>query len=318
MTADLRIAIYVFEGVSTFHMSVPQLVFGEVERACGVRWSTTLWSTTSSHVQMAEGYQIGPVAGREALTDADIVVIPSWPEDLPTIDDELRADLTAAHARGAMVVGLCLGSIAVVDTGLLDGRSAVTHWAAMEVLSDRHPDVRAESSVLYVDHGDVLTAAGTASALDACLHIVRSRLGADVANRVARRLVVAPHRDGGQAQYVERPLPTESGSDPVGVVCDEILGDLAHPWTVDAMASQASMSRRHFIRKFVEKHGIPPARWVTLQRLDHARGLLEQTDLDIERIAADCGFASSVTLRQNFAAHFTTTPSAYRRRFRHT
>lgn len=315
----MDIAIYAFDGVTMFHLAAPEMVFGEVARlAPEAGWRTTLWSDEPGDVEVSEGYRIGPVAGPDVADDADMIVIPSWPEHLPPITDDLGDLLRRAHRRGATIVGLCLGSVAVADAGLLRGRSAVTHWAAIEELRARHPDVSVDSGGLYVDHGDVLTAAGTASALDACLHLVRSHLGAREANRVARRLVVAPHRDGGQAQYVERPLPPATGADPMSAVCHWALAHLSEPLSVDRMAAQAQMSRRHFVRKFQEANGIAPARWVVLQRLESARTLLESNDWDIDRVAHTCGFASVVTFRQNFAAHFATTPSAYRRRFRTT
>jgi transcriptional regulator GlxA family with amidase domain len=169
--------------------------------------------------------------------------------------------------------------------------------------------------VLYIDHGDVLTSAGTASAIDACLHLVRNRLGAAATNRVARSLVVAPHRDGGQAQYIERPLPEQPAGDPIAGVLQWALRHLAEPLPVERLAEVAHLSRRTFIRAFQASTGVTPAVWVRRQRLDEARRLLESTDLPIDQVAAACGFGSTVTLRQSFAAAFHTSPSEYRRRF---
>ncbi|MBB2903451.1 transcriptional regulator GlxA family with amidase domain [Kineococcus radiotolerans] len=311
----MQIAILAFDGVPMFHLSVPQVVFGEVARQGLADWRTDLVAERAGSIRTAEGHSIGGVLGPRAFEDADVVVVPSWFEDGREVGPVLRDLLARAHARGATVAGLCLGAIAVADAGLLTGRRAVTHWQAVDLLALRHPDVQIDSSVLYVDHGDVLTSAGTASALDACLHLVRTRLGAAVANDVARRLVVAPHRDGGQAQFIERPLPAGPADDPVAAVLDWALQHLDEPLGVERLAAAAHMSRRTFVRTFRRSTGTTPASWVRSRRLDEARRLLESTDLPIEQVAAAVGFGNAVTLRQGFAAAFDTTPSSYRRRF---
>ncbi|WP_106400777.1 GlxA family transcriptional regulator [Actinocorallia populi] len=313
----MKIAIHAFDGVTMFHLAVPQLVFAEVGRLeAAPEWTTVLWSTAGETVTTAEGHVLGPVEGPDVLDTADMLIIPSWPERLPEADADLVGHLRRAHARGAEIVGLCLGAFAVADTGLLAGRSAVTHWAAMERFSARHPDVAVDTSVLYIDHGDVMTSAGTASGLDACLHIVRKHLGAAAANRLARTLVVAPHREGGQAQYIERPVSRAESDAPIAEVMAWALGDLAAPLHIDALAERACLSRRGFVRRFREATGSTPAKWVLDRRLDKARELLETTSWGVDRIAAHCGFGSEVTLRQNFSARYATTPGRYRRRFR--
>ncbi|WP_197043701.1 helix-turn-helix domain-containing protein [Saccharothrix sp. NRRL B-16314] len=240
-------------------------------------------------------------------------VVPCWFEDGRAAGPALRRTLAKAHRRGATIVGLCLGAVA--DAGLLSRRTAVTHWQAVDMLAARHRDVDVDASVLYIDHGDVLTSAGTASAIDACLHLVRGRLGAAAANRVARSLVVAPHREGGQAQYIERPLPAQSANDPIAAVLEWALRHLAEPLPVERLADVAHLSRRTFIRAFQASTGTTPATWIRRRRLDEARRLLESTDLPIDQVAATCGFGSTVTMRQRFTAAFDTSPSEYRRRF---
>ena len=220
-----------------------------------------------------------------------------------------------AHQRGARVAGLCLGAFPVVDSGVVGERPVVTHWAAASTLEDRRASTTVDASSLYLDHGDVLTSAGTASALDACLHLVRARLGAEAANQVARSLVIAPHREGGQAQYIERPVPERATDDPISRLLEWTLAHLGEPLTVDLLAAQSHLSRRTFVRAFRAATGTTPAAWIRARRLDGARRLLETTDLSIEQISADCGFGNAVTLRQNFAAAFSTTPTEYRRRF---
>lgn len=225
------------------------------------------------------------------------------------------ATLRRTRDRGATVAGLCLGAFPVADSGLLTSRSAVTHWRSLDDLAARHPDSPVDRTVLYIDHGDVLTSAGTAAAIDACLHLVRSRLGSDAANRVARALVVAPHRSGGQAQYIDRPVPEPTRNSPVSEALDWAVEHLDERITVADLARSAHMSVRSFIRVFPQTTGITPAAWLRHRRLDEARRMLEISDLAIDDIASRCGFASPVTFRQNFSATYATTPSAYRRRF---
>lgn len=191
----MRIAVYAFDGVTKFHLAVPQMVFDEVARQGLADWKTVLFSDQEGEVRTVEGYRLGGLQGPEAAEDADVVVVPSWFDDGRVLSDSLRGVLQGAHERGVPILGLCLGAIPVADAGLLSGRRAVTHWQAFDSLAVRHPDVSLDQSVLYIDHGDVLTSAGTASGLDACLHLVRARLGADAANQVARSLVIAPHRN---------------------------------------------------------------------------------------------------------------------------
>ncbi|WP_026541638.1 GlxA family transcriptional regulator [Paenarthrobacter nicotinovorans] len=311
----MRIAVYAFDDVTMFHLAVPQMVFDEVSRQGLAEWNTCLFADEAGHIRTAEGYQLGGIRGPGAADDADVIVVPSWFDDGREPNGQLRDVLQHAHQRGVVILGLCLGTIPVADAGLLDGRSAVTHWEAFSSLSARHPDVSLDRTVLYIDHGDVLTSAGTASGLDACLHLVRTRLGSAAANQVARSLVIAPHREGGQAQYIEHPLPPRSSEDPMARMLEWALGHLDEDLSIDTLAGQAHMSRRTFIRAFRASTGATPSAWVRSQRLDAARHLLESSSLPIDQVAAKCGFGSAVTLRQNFASAFSTTPTDYRRRF---
>ncbi len=312
----MRIAVHAFDGITMFHLAAPLLVFGEVGRQClAAGWGPVVWTRDGRGIRTAEGPRIEDVRGPDAVEDADLVVLPSWPIDLPMTDEPLTARIRAAHARGSRIAGLCLGAFPVVDSGLLDGREAVTHWGSADVLARRRPEVKVQPAALYVDHGDVLTSAGTASAIDACLHIVRSHLGSAAAATVARSLVVAPHRDGDQAQYIDRPIPQPGGVGHLGPTIDWALAHLDHELTVDDLAAHARMSRRNFTRRFAEATGTTPARWVLARRLDEARRLLETTAWPVTRIATACGFTSVVTFRQNFTATYATTPTSYRQRF---
>ncbi|MFD6517932.1 GlxA family transcriptional regulator [Rhodococcus sp. NPDC060176] len=313
----MRIAVYAFDGITMFHLAAPLMVFGELDRlGLSTDWQTQLWSNRAGSVRTAEGYQIGEIAGPDTIDLADIVIVPSWPLSLAPISEELSFRITTAHARGAVIVGLCLGAFAIVDAGLLDGRSAVTHWEMIPQLVDRRVGIQVDPSVLYIDHGDVITSAGTAAAIDACLHVIRKHLGSAIATQVARGLVVAPHREGGQAQYIDRPLASHATDTTIGTVLDWALVRLDETLSVDRLARQARMSRRSFVRHFHRATGTTPARWVLERRLHEARILLETTGGSIDEIATACGFGSSVTFRQNFVSAFATSPTGYRRRFR--
>jgi transcriptional regulator GlxA family with amidase domain len=222
-----------------------------------------------------------------------------------------------AYARGATVVGLCLGAFVLAEAGILDGREATTHWSAAEALSRRYPKVKLVPDVLYVDADDgrLVTSAGTAAGLDCCLHLVRRWHGADVANRIARRLVVAPHRQGGQAQYIEQPLHDAPGGDRLSDLLNWTVANLAAPHTLDSLAERAAMSRRNFTRRFRELTGTTVGQWLLNQRLAYAQRLLETTRQPVESIAQLAGFGSAVSLRQHFSRAYHTSPSAYRTLF---
>lgn len=312
----MKIAIYTFDGITMFHLAAPLMVFGELGRlGLASDWETRLWSDHSESIRTVEGYPVGELAGPETVDWADIVIIPSWPQSLIPVSTALSSALRDAHERGATIAGLCLGAFAVTEAGLLDGRPAVTHWTMMPQLAERHPGTEVDASVLYIDHGDVITSAGTASSIDACLHLVRRHLGSAVATRVARSLVVAPHREGGQAQYIERPLRRPAGDTAITDTMDWAQTHLDEPLTVERLAEHAKMSRRSFVRHFQRTTGTTPAQWVLERRLHESRVLLETTDWGIDAVASTCGFGSTVTFRQNFASAFGTTPSSYRRQF---
>jgi transcriptional regulator GlxA family with amidase domain len=241
--------------------------------------------------------------------------VPSgWPDRRPPapLIDALRA----AHARGARLVSYCSGAFTLAAAGVLDGRRATTHWMYTSELAKRYPSIDIEPDVLYVDDGQVLTSAGTSAAIDVSLHIVRTDYGSDVANAVARRMVVPPHRDGGQAQFVDRPVPATSDADGLAPTLDWAIEHLDEPLTVERLAAHALMSTRTFMRRFRASTGTTPLRWLLQQRVLHARHLLEDTDESIDRIAERAGFGSAANLRAHFSKVVGTTPTAYRRTFR--
>ncbi|BBK33996.1 hypothetical protein STHU_46300 [Allostella humosa] len=212
-------------------------------------------------------------------------------------------------------MSLCSGVFVLAATGLLDGRRATTHWRYLPVLAELHPAIRIEPDVLYVDEGDLLTAAGSAAGIDLCVHIVRRDHGSRAANQVARRLVLPPHREGGQAQYVERPVPRHEGQRLAGLL-DALRRRLAQPLSVPQLAVEAGMSERTFLRRFAEATGMTPGDWLVAERLAHARTLLEETGLSVEQVATECGFGAAATLRHHFSGRLGIGPRAYRARFR--
>ena len=225
------------------------------------------------------------------------------------------AAVRAAHERGARLVSICSGAFLLAAAGLLDGGEAATHWRYASALAERHPEITVNADVLYVDGGSVLTSAGSAAGIDLCLHIVRRDHGSRVANAVARRLVIPPHRDGGQAQLIEAPMPAHPDDDPIASVMTWALERLDEPLDLDALAGRAYMSVRTFTRRFRKATGTTPGRWLIEQRVRASMALLETTDASIEAVAATVGFASAATYRHHFAAIVQTSPSAYRRAF---
>ncbi|MCW0380962.1 HTH-type transcriptional regulator CdhR [Xanthomonas sacchari] len=311
-----RIAVVAFDRISPFHLAVPCQVFEARPDTDLPAFDLRVCAAEPGLLRTDAGFAIQVQHGLEALNGADTVIVPSWRDAAEPAPAALCQALRRAHAAGAQVVGLCLGTFVLADAGLLDGRPATTHWAALARFAQRHPQVRLQPDVLYVDDGDVLTSAGTVAGIDCCLHLVRRRHGADVANRIARRLVVAPHRQGGQAQYIEQPLPASRRDAQLGPTLDWMLQRLDQPLRLDALAAHARMSRRSFTRQFRQVTGTTVVQWLAHQRLVRAQQLLESTDLPLERIAADCGFGSAGALRLQFTRDLGLPPSAYRRGFR--
>ncbi|MFM0673781.1 helix-turn-helix domain-containing protein [Paraburkholderia sediminicola] len=311
------VAVVAFDRISPFHLSVPCVVFGEDRSGGGVPgFDFRVCAAETGALATTAGFSIAVTHGLEALADADTIIVPSWRDPAETPPAALLDALRAAHARGAQLVGLCLGAFVLAAAGILDGRPASTHWAWADDFARRYPRVRLDPNVLYVDDGNVLTSAGTAAGLDCCLHVMRKMCGAEIANHVARRLVVPPHRQGNQAQYVQQPMPPNVRGDRLSGLLDWVSGNLALPHTLDTLAGRALMSRRTFTRRFRLATGTTVGAWLLAQRLARAQQLLESTDQSVEAIAGIAGFGSTASLRQHFAEAFRTSPSAWRREFR--
>lgn len=313
------IAVLAFDGISPFHLSVPCLVFGENREDDGIpSFELLVCAEKKGLLRTTGGFSISAAHGLDRLQDAGTVIIPSWRNCEETPPLALLRALRDAHARGAKIVGLCLGAFVLAEAGLLDGRRATTHWRWAELFSRRYPAVSLDPEVLYVEDGNILTSAGTAAALDACLHLLRGRIGAELANRVARRMVVSPHRQGGQAQFIEQPVPAAAEGDRLAEALAWAQSRLDDTLGVDMLAARALMSRRTFTRRFRERTGTSVGKWIAAQRLALAQRLLETTDLPIENVAAAAGFGSALSLRQHFSENLHTSPASYRREFRDT
>lgn len=261
------------------------------------------------------GFSVNAERGLADAEDADIVVLAPFPREQWADPDPRVLDLVRrAHARGAWLLSVCSGSFVLAASGVLDGQRATTHWRYTQTMSRMYPRIDVDPDVLYVQSGRVITSAGTAAGLDACLHLLRQELGAELTNRIARRMVVAPQRDGGQAQFIASPLPVDSSLS-LAPVTEWMLQNLDADLSVERLAARAHMSPRTFARRFKADFGATPAAWLARQRLLHAQRLLEETELGLDRIAAECGFGSAAVLRQNFARTMGLTPTAYRARF---
>lgn len=310
------VAVLAFDGLSPFHFSVPWLVFGEDRTGVGVpAFRVDVCAERRGAVRCAPGLVLQATGGLPTLEKADLVIVPSWDMQRQPSPRLLRA-LRRAHANGATLVGLCLGAFVLAEAGLLHARGATTHWYWASAFRERYPGVRLQAEVLYVDEDRLVTSAGTAAGLDCCLHLLRRICGSEVANRVARGIVVAPHRAGGQAQFIEEPVPRSPVGERLGAVLAWAGEHLHEPHTIDSLAARAALSRRTFTRQFQKATGMSMLQWLLQRRLAAARRLLEGGTQSVEAIAAAVGFGSPASLRQHFARAYGVSPQAFRRQFR--
>lgn len=305
-----------YEGLCTFEFAVAVEVFGLPKPEMGPAWyAFAVAGLESGPLQATGGIRIVTDGGMDLFDRADTIIIPGWRgKDIP-VPASLCLALQTAHHRGCRVVSICSGVFVLAAAGLLDGRKATTHWRYADDLQQRYPQIQVNENVLYIDEGSVLTSAGSAAGIDLCLHIVRQDFGAAAANAVARRLVIPPHRDGGQAQYSHQPLARPHEKHRLNAVFDTLNQQLARPHSVASLARIAGMSERTFLRRFQEATGTTPARWLLQQRLQYAKTLLEESELAIEQIAGDAGFGSAAVLRQHFRKYLRVSPGEYRKTF---
>ncbi|MEU6089375.1 helix-turn-helix domain-containing protein [Streptomyces sp. NPDC047085] len=310
-TAPERVVVLALDGVYPFELGIPSRILGAADGHYEVLTCTVDGGPVRTNADFGITVEYGP----EILETAGTVIVTSMPPShIPTgLPDEVAAAL-ARIRPDARIVSICTAAFVLAEAGLLDGRRATTHWEVADVFRRRYPRVDLDPDVLFVHDGRILTSAGAASGVDICLHIVRTDHGSELANKVARRCVVPPFRDGGQAQYIEQPVP-ESGAASTAATRAWALERLAEPLTLSDLARHARMSLRTFARRFNDEVGLSPGRWIVQQRVARARHLLESSDLPVDRIAAEVGFATGASLRQHLHAAIGVSPQAYRRTF---
>jgi transcriptional regulator GlxA family with amidase domain len=310
-----RIAALCLEPLIAFDLSVPAEVFSLAWSRGEPLYELGACAARPGSVATTTGFAIAGVAGLEAVAAADTVLVPGYHDVLDRPPEPVLEALRAAAGRGARVASICTGAFALAHAGLLDGRRATTHWFAAAEMTRHFPEIEVDPDALYVDDGRLLTSAGLSAGIDLCLHLVRSDHGERIGARVARAMVAAPHREGGQSQFIERPLPEAGGDGSLEPVRAWALDHLSEPLDVATLAGRAAVSPRTFARRFVAETGTTPLRWLNTQRVLEARRLLEHTDLDVEQVAARSGFGSAPSLREHFRRATATTPTAYRRAF---
>lgn len=305
-----RVVALAIPSVVAFDLSIPAQIFGH--RLARHLYSFTVCTSTPGRVPTSTGFSIDVPHGLKELDDADTVIVPGFhPLDAP--GEASLAALRRAAQKGTRIASVCVGAFALAAAGLLDGRTATTHWQEAEHFRRRFPQVRLNPDVLYVDGGQLVTSAGLSAGIDMCVHLVRRDYGESAAIEVSRRMVVAQHRTGGQLQYAHRPLPVAGG---LGATREWAIAEMQRPLTVQRMARHAGVPVRSFTRQFRDEVDMSPMRWLTMQRVREALRLLEATALDVEDIAQRSGFGSAATMRTHLAREVGVTPTEYRRHHR--
>ena len=312
-----RVSVLAYAGMSGFELGIVTEVFGLPRPELEVDWyDLTICASTAEALPLIGRATLTTPYGLDAFARAETVIVPGVSDVHADVSPSLVAALRRAHRRGARIVSICSGAFALAAAGLLDGRRVATHWRYADLLARRYPSLTVDADVLYVDDGDVLTSAGSAAGLDLCLHIVQLDFGAAVANAVARRLVVQPHRSGGQAQFIEAPVAPLADDDRVVATMDWALSNLDSEITVAELARRAHMSTRSYLRHFKQCSGTSPIRWLIERRVQASLALLETSDASVDEIAGATGFATATTFRHHFGRVMKTSPTAYRRAFR--
>lgn len=310
-----RVVALLYDELCTFEFGIVVELFGLPRPEFDFPWyDFSTCSLERRPLKATGGVRVSAERGLDALRTADTIVLPGWRDADEVPPKGLLEAIRKAHARGARLVALCSGAFILAAAGLLDGKRAATHWRYVERLRTRYPKIQVEPDVLYVDEGSLLTSAGSAAGIDLCLHLIRNDHGAKVANRVARRLVLPPHRDGGQAQYIPEPMASRDTGG-LAPLLAWAQARLDRPLSLEDLAKQGNMSLRTLARRFGQETGTTPHRWLTHQRLLAAQRRLETTTDPIDRVAEGVGFESGMTLRHHFRRTFGTSPTAYRRRF---
>ena len=311
--ANRKVVALVYDQLCNFEFGIAVEMFGLPRPEFENWYEFGLCAVDRGPMRSLGGLRMRLEGGLEQLRDAGTIVVPGWRGKDAPVPRALVAALRAAHARGARLVSFCSGVFVLAATGLLDGRSATTHWLYSQVLRERHPGINVKPDVLYVDEGSLLTSAGSAAAIDLCLHLIRRDFGPRMANQVARRVVLPTHRDGGQAQFIQAPVPPDGQG--LGSLMEWVRRNLDRPLTLARLAGQARMSERSLIRRFEQSVGCSPKQWIIRERLARARELLEGSDISVERIAERCGLGSADTFRHHFRRQMQLSPAKYRERF---
>lgn len=309
------VAVLVYDGLSTFEFGIVADVFGYSRpELADYPYRLISCAVDQGPMRANGGLCVTAEGGLEILASADTIVVPGWRRSGARPSESLAEALISASARGARLVSICSGAFLLAEVGLLRGRRATTHWRYVAELRDSHPEIELVPEVLYVDEGNILTSAGSAAGIDLLLHLVRKDIGADAANAVARGLVVPAHRDGGQAQYIARPVPrTPNGR--LAPLLDKMRHRLDRPQSNRELAREAAMSERTFLRRFRDMTGTTPAEWLQEERLSQAKVQLESTSVPIDLIAAAVGYGTAATMRAQFRRRLGVSPSDYRRSF---
>ncbi len=317
-----RVAVLALDGVAAFELGVICEAFGVDRTEQGFPgYDFALCSPGGRPVRVFSGFDLIPQHDLSPMADADVIAIPamrqtpSGPSLAEAVPDEVLTALRDAAARGAWVLSVCSGAFILGEAGLLDGRRCTTHWMYTEELARRYPSAKVDPDVLYVSDPPILTSAGTAAGIDACLYLIRQEQGSAVATALARRMVVPPHRDGGQAQYIETPVPPTADTESLGPVLAWMQGNLDVQTSVEMLAARAHLAPRTFARRFRAETGTTPHEWLTGQRVLLARQLLEDTHLGVDQIALRTGFGNGAALRHHFTRRLGTSPAAYRNTF---
>ena len=311
-----RVVALAYDGLCTFEFGIAAEIFGLARPEMGANWYRYATAAIEPGPLRAQGgLRVTCDGGLELIEEAGLIVVPGWRGIDAPVPEALVEALRRAHAKGARLASICSGAFVLAATGLLDGRRATTHWHYTEALAARFPGIKIEPDVLFLDEGEILTSAGSAAGMDLGLHLIRRDFGAEAANLVARRLVMPATRDGGQAQFLLRPVPRDHEGERLAPVLAALRDDLHATPTAAELAARAGLSERTFLRRFHEATGTTPARYLAQARLARASELLETTDADIEAVAEAAGFASGALLRHHFRAHYGLSPRDWRKRF---
>lgn len=317
LTNGPLVAVLAYDGLCTFEFGVAYEVFGLPRPEMGSDWYRyQVVAVEDGPLRAAGGLTVTAGGGLDDLARADLIVVPGWKAIDAEGPEALLQALREANRRGARIMSLCSGITVLAQAGLLAGLKATTHWRYAASVAGRFPDIKLDPSVLYVDNGSVLTAAGSAAGIDLCLHVVRRDFGTEAANSVARRLVVPPHREGGQAQFIPGPVARDHEKDRLSPLFDWIRENIATDLSLAMLARRAGMSLRSFQRRFEEAAGVPPGEWIAMTRLREAQRLLEaESHSDLEDIARLAGYGSAANLRHHFRTRLGVSPASYRRQF---